>query len=217
MDVDSVKSGTRESVKRVASKDSSQRGALNSRQHNRRLRNLRAMQATFKGISRTKYFETHLKNPSPVPAPGAYRTNFETIDPKVQAPIFGTVAQRDGANKSKALNIKIQDFKKKVKPCERLDRTLVFIRNNALESMKSVNDISSEYHQSNARSPSPTLKYPTNTMLPELSSKHDATSRQEQPGTASTIKTRSPAQTDTKRWDARKLKLYAAEMQKLSM
>ena len=60
---------------------------------------------------------------------------FDSVDPKVRTPIYGPSTQWGGALNKQAQKIREADFKKKVKPCARLDRTLVYMRNNAFESL----------------------------------------------------------------------------------
>ena len=86
------------------------------------------MQASFKGISREKYFNVHIKNPFQPPPVGVYRTRFDGKDPKVTVPIYGSKEKWGGDLAKKATMIKEIDFKKKVKACPRIDRTLVYQR-----------------------------------------------------------------------------------------
>lgn len=72
-----------------------------------------------------------------VPPIGAYKTRFDHLDPKVGVPLYGTHDTWGGDLKKQAKKIRDRDFKAKVKPCSRLDRTLVYVRNNVFESLKS--------------------------------------------------------------------------------
>ena len=46
-------------------------------------------QSNFKSITRAKYFETHIKNPTRVPPVGAYATRYNEIERKITVPVYG--------------------------------------------------------------------------------------------------------------------------------
>ena len=102
------------------------------RSRNPRRKDQKTLQAAFKGISREKYFQTRLQNHDTIPPIGWYSKKWESVEAKVQAPLYGTHATWGGNLAKKALKIKEIDFSKKVKPCARLDRTLVYKRNGAM-------------------------------------------------------------------------------------
>ena len=66
---------------------------------NRKGKRFRLMQSSFKGISREKYFNVHVKNPFQPPPVGVYRTKFDGKDPKVTVPIYGSKERWGGEPK----------------------------------------------------------------------------------------------------------------------
>ena len=54
--------------------------------------------------------------------------------------MYGTVDQWGGELAKKSHKIKQKDWNKKVKPCSRLDRTLVYVRDNVFKSIKDNNN-----------------------------------------------------------------------------
>lgn len=118
----------------IGSREGSADGSMQGTRIGAKNKNL---QANFKGIGRDQYFNVHIKNPSMVPPIGAYKTRFDHLDAKVGVPLYGTHATWGGELKKQAKIIRDRDFKAKVKPCSRLDRTLVYVRNNVFESLRS--------------------------------------------------------------------------------
>ena len=71
-----------------------------------------------------------------IPPIGAYKTRFSHIDPKVGVPLYGTFDTWGGELAKQSKKIKDQDWARKVKACPRLDRTLVYVRDNVFQSLK---------------------------------------------------------------------------------
>ena len=80
-----------------------------------------------------------MQNSDIIPPVGAYQTRWDVVDSKVTVPLYGTHDTWGGSLAQKASKIKESDFAKKVKPCARLDRTLVYRRNGAMSSNRGVN------------------------------------------------------------------------------
>ena len=71
---------------------------------------------------------------------------FDTVDPKVKVPKYGTAKQWDNRTKKMAHRRKERSFDATQKMCPRMDRSLVFIRNKEAQAIK---EEQSHYIESN--------------------------------------------------------------------
>ena len=95
----------------------------------------KSLGSNFKSISRDKYFATHVKSKTTVPPVGYYRTSHKALDSHLQVPMYGTYDKWGGVNAKKALKIKEREFQRThSKPCARIGRAMVFMRNQTLAS-----------------------------------------------------------------------------------
>lgn len=99
--------------------------AFQRRQRREKGRNL---SSNFASIDRTRYFNTHIKNPTVGPPIGAYRNKYHAVDQKVRGPLYGTEKTWDNRAAEQAQKLKERSFSQHTKICSRLDRTLVLIR-----------------------------------------------------------------------------------------
>ena len=71
---------------------------------------------------------------------------FDTVDPKVKVPKYGTAKQWDNRTKKMAHRRKERSFDATQKICPRMERSLVFIRNKEAQAIK---EEQSHYIESN--------------------------------------------------------------------
>ena len=86
------------------------------------------LQPAFKAVPRGRDTARAIQLAAEVPPVGAYRARFGHLDPKVTSPRYGTEETWGGALAKESQRIKEADFRAKVKPCPRMDRTLVYMR-----------------------------------------------------------------------------------------
>ena len=88
------------------------------------------MQASFLSMTRDQYFDKHVKNQTKGPPVAYYRTNYASLDQKVGVPLYGSENDWGGKLAKKSKEIKETNFRDTVHTCERINRTLVYKRNN---------------------------------------------------------------------------------------
>ena len=96
------------------------------------VKNMAGMQAMFRSIPREKYQAKYFENKASVPAVGKYYSRFNSIEPNVMSPKISP----KNTNAEKVAKLKELHFKRDVKVCPRIDRALVYIRNNVFNSLK---------------------------------------------------------------------------------
>ena len=89
--------------------------------------------AAFQTSSRESIYSKFIRDHNlKAPPIASYRTNYSVLDRKVRAPLYGTEKTWGGEPAKKAKLIKELQFQRKVKKCDRIDKTLVYARNSEI-------------------------------------------------------------------------------------
>ena len=89
----------------------------------------------FRSVPRDQLMAKFLQDKAQIPDAGLYRSRFRSIEPNIRSARISPEHQEA----EKVAKIKDLHFRRDVHKCPRIDRTLVYIRNNVLNQIKKEN------------------------------------------------------------------------------